>query len=429
MDRVVVVGGGLAGLVAARRLADAGLDVELLEARDEVGGRVRTDNVDGFTLDRGFQVLLTAFPAVQRELDLGALDLRSFAPGATLVRPGERTTLADPVRSPGDAFASLVNRDVRLGDTWRTVRLRRELAATDPDERLEGPDTTIERFLLDYGFSRRFVERFAAPFFGGITLDRSLSSSSAVFRYVFGTLAEGETAVPAAGMAAIPAQLAGRAERAGVDVTVGATVDGLEPGDAAPATGSGVGGSVTVQTGDGGRDADAVVVATDPRTAQELTGVATPTDPRGCVTQYASLAPHHDLDTGKKIVLNVAADRPNQVVPLSAVAPEYAADDRQLVAAVFLGDPADTDEELAAATTDALAAWYPEQRFDDVDVLRTVRVPFSQFAQPPGFRDGLPAVDAPDGPVFLAGEYTQWSSIQGALESGRLAAEAVLSAD
>ena len=113
MDRVAVVGGGLAGLVAARHLADAGLDVELFEARDEVGGRVRTDHADGFTLDLGFQVLLTAFPAVQRELDLRSLDLRAFTPGGTLVRPGERTTLSDPLRSPGDAFASLVNRDVR----------------------------------------------------------------------------------------------------------------------------------------------------------------------------------------------------------------------------------------------------------------------------------------------------------------------------
>ena len=410
---------GLAGLVAARRLADAGCDVELVEGRDAVGGRVRTEHVDGFTLDRGFQVLLTAYPAVRRELDLDALDLRAFTPGATLVRPGERTTLSDPLRAPGDAFATLVNRDVRLGDKLSTVRLQRELADADHAELLDGPDTTVEQFLLDYGFSRRYVERFAAPFFGGITLDRSLSTSSAVFRYVFKVLAEGETAVPADGMGAIPEQLAARARDAGVDVTLGTAVTAVDP---APD-----GDGVTVETDDGAREADACVVATDPPTASDLTGVDAPSEGVGCVTQYLSLPPHHDLDTGKKLVLNVADDRPNEVVPLSTVAPEYAPDDRQLVAAVFLGDPDESDESLATAARDALASWYPEQRFDDVEHLRTVRVPFSQFAQPPGFRADLPSVDAPDGPVFLAGDYTQWSSIQGALESGRVAADAALS--
>ncbi|MEF8908431.1 MAG: FAD-dependent oxidoreductase, partial [Haloarculaceae archaeon] len=101
----VVVGGGLAGLVAARHLADRGAEVTLLERRDRVGGRVHTEHVDGYTLDRGFQVLFTAYPAVQRELDLDALSLRRFRPGAVIARPGERSTLSDPLRDPRAATA------------------------------------------------------------------------------------------------------------------------------------------------------------------------------------------------------------------------------------------------------------------------------------------------------------------------------------
>ena len=95
---VFVAGGGLAGLVAARRLAARGANVRLSEQASDVGGRVRSRYEDGYTFDRGFQVLFTAYPAAKRELDLASLDLREFTPGATLARPGHRSVLADPLR-------------------------------------------------------------------------------------------------------------------------------------------------------------------------------------------------------------------------------------------------------------------------------------------------------------------------------------------
>ena len=415
MSRVAVVGGGLAGLVAARRLAESGVDVELLERERTVGGRVRSVHEDGFTFDRGFQVLFTAYPAVQRELDLRALSLRRFAPGAVLARPHHRSVLADPLRDPGGATETLFNREVSVGDKLRTLSLWRELRGRDTDEILDAPDRSIESYLADRGFSRRFVENFAAPFYGGITLDRSLSSSSAVFEYTFEMLAAGDIAVPADGMGAIGRQLADRATEAGATVRTGVAVDSLET------TGDGV----RLSTADGEVSADAAVVATDPPTAADLTGVETPTEPRGCVTQYFSLPAHVDLGTEKRLILNAAAARPNEVAPLSTVAPEYAPDDRRLLSATFLGTQSEDGETLAAEVREALASWYPSRRFDELDLLHTDRVEFAQFAQPPGFRESLPDPDDPDGPVVLAGDYTQWSSLDGALDSGRVAAEAV----
>ena len=414
MTEVAIVGGGLAGLVAARHLADAGLDVTLFERREELGGRVRSRVVDGYTLDRGFQVMFTAYPAVRRELDLDALDLRAFSPGATIARPDHRSTLADPFRDPGALVESALNTDVSIGDKIRTLRLRRALADEDPETLFDGPDETIREYLERWGFSERYLENFVAPFYGGITLDRSLSTDAGVFRYTFAMLSRGKTAVPADGMGAVSEQLAARAREAGATLETDAAVDAVE----------GDGGEVTVETGAETATADAAVIAADPETARELTGVAAiPTGSRSCVTQYFALN-ERALDTGMRIVLNAGDDRPNTVAPLSTVAPEYAPDGRMLLSATTLGTPDASDADLATRTRDALATWYPEHRFDDLELVATDRVEFAQFDQPRGFRDDLPAVDAPEGPVFLAGDYTNWSSIQGAMKSGRVAAEA-----
>ncbi|MFB6174263.1 MAG: NAD(P)/FAD-dependent oxidoreductase [Halobacteriales archaeon] len=416
VERILVAGGGLAGLTAARHLAADGFDVQVIERRDTVGGRVRTDREDGFLLDRGFQVLFPAYPAVRRELDLGALDLRRFEPGATIARPGERSVLADPLRAPRRAPASLANREVSVADKLRTLRLRLELTRRDWESCFAGPDESIRSYLRGRGFSERFVGNFAAPFYGGITLDRSLSTSRAVFEYTFKAMAEGPIAVPAGGMGAIPDQLAAGARDAGATVETDAAVEAVTPRDS---------GGVSLRVEGAEMEADAAVVATDPPTAGELTGVdAIPTDARGCVTQYFTL-PRPAPGGEGRLVLNAGGTGPNHVAPLSAVAPEYAPDGRALLSAVFLGDPDPDDAELAERTRAALASWYPERGFGDLALLRTDRIRFAQFEQPPGFREGLPDASAPEGDVFLAGDYTRWSSIDAAIESGRATAAAV----
>ncbi|MEF8777050.1 MAG: NAD(P)/FAD-dependent oxidoreductase [Haloarculaceae archaeon] len=422
MSEVVVVGGGLAGLVAARGLAEAGDSVTLLERRDEMGGRVRSETVDGFTLDRGFQVLFTAYPAVRRELDLDALDLGAFRPGATVARGDNRSSVADPLGDPWGLPATLFSDALTLWDAWRLLGLRRELARTPADELLVPAGTTTREYLRENGFSRRFLDRFAAPFYGGITLDRSLSTSSAVFRYTFKMLASGRIAIPADGMGAIPAQLARGARDAGATIDPGTTVQAVDPVD-------GGDDGVAVETGNETLVADAAIVATDPASARELTGLAeVPTDSLGCLTQHFALPRTQDLHVRHPLVLNADEHGPNQVAIVSDASPSLAPEGQQLISATYLGQPSADEDALADRVREHLAGWFPENRFEALDLLRTHRIEHAQHPQPPGFLDARPAVDAPDGPVYLAGDYTRWASIQGALESGRRAVGAIESA-
>jgi len=413
-EDVVVVGGGLAGLVAARRLAEDGFGVTLFEREPTVGGRVRSTHADGFTFDRGFQVLFTSYPAARRELDFDALDLRAFSPGAVICRGDRRATLGDPLRDPGALVPSILNREVSTADKLRTLALKRDLSSKSVDDIWTSEDATIEQYLAARGFSERYVDRFVRPFYGGITLDRSLSTSKRVFEFTFKMLAEGKTVVPADGMGAMTAQLAERAREAGVRIETETPVEAVEAVDA------------TVQIPGETLDAEAVVVAADPKSARDLTGVdAIPTDGLGCVTQHVALQSGHPLADSDRIHLNAGGEVPNTVAPMSGVAPEYAPDDRELAAVTTLGTPDRSSTDLAEAARTAIGSWYPEASATEFEVLHTHRVPFSQFAQPPGVHETLPDVRDPDGAVYLAGDYTRDSSINGAMDSGRAAADAV----
>jgi len=422
-SRVVVVGGGLAGLAAARRLAGDGFDVTLFERREDVGGRVRSRRRDGFVFDRGFQVLFTAYPAARREFDFDALDLRAFSPGATICRGDQRSVLADPLRDPAALTRTLFNAEVSTTDKLRTLRLRADLKAKSVGEIFAEPDATIEQYLYARGFSERYVERFVRPFYGGITLDTDLDTSKRVFEFTFKMLSEGKTVVPAHGMGRLSEHLAERAARTDASVVTGTPVERVEAGDA-PASVRIPGETI---------EADAVVVAADPKASRELAGVAgVPTEGKGCVTQYFAVPPGHPLANSDRIHLNAGGEVPTTVAPMSGVAPEYAPEDRALVAATTVGHEAadddvrpESDGALQTRTREVLAGWYPAASLGDFELLRTDRLPFAQFAQPPGVHQDLPGVRAPDGPVYLAGDYTHDSSINGALESGKAAADAV----
>jgi phytoene dehydrogenase-like protein len=413
---VGVVGAGLAGLVTAKRLAAADHDVTVFEARESVGGRVTSVERDGYTFDRGFQVLFTAYPAAQRELDYDRLDLRRFRPGAIVCRPDHRAIVSDPFRDPRAAVETALTRDLTMGDKLRVLRLRLQLRTTSVDAVFDAEDETIEAYLRRRGFSQRFRRNFARPFYGGITLDPSLQTSKRVFEFTFKMLSTGAIAVPAAGMGAIADQLADQVRTAGGQIETGSEVLGVT---------GGAGGATLTVAGES-HEVDAAVVATDPATARRLTDIESiPTETKGCVTQYYRLG-SSELGTGKRLLLNATADGgPNEIVPVTEVAPEYAPDDETVISATYLGVPSDDDRTLTERTRETLAAWYPERSIDRLECVHTDRIPNAQFAQPPGIHETLPGPRDPEGAVYLAGEYTRDSSINGALLSGRDAASAV----
>lgn len=414
---IAVVGAGPAGLVAARRLAQAGFDVTVFEREDRVGGRVRSVHDSGFVFDKGFQVLFTAYPAARRELELDALDLRHYKPGALVCRAGERKLIADPFREPTKLPQALFSSAITLGDKLRLLRLRRELRQTPVHEIWGREDASIRNYLAGRGFSRRFIEDFAEPFYGGITLDRSLSTSKRVFEFTFKMLAEATAAVPTEGMGAITHHLAARANATGATIRLESPVAAVRP----------TGDEVQVDLGGETVAADAAVIATDPQTASEMTGVDTiPTAGRGCITQYFGIPVPGALDLEPRIHLNADGDAPNLVAPVSTVAPEHAASDVTIISATTLGHrPNESDLDLAVRTRETLADWFPGYSVSDMNLVHTERIEFAQFAQPPGIHEQLPNVRDPAGPVYLAGSYTHDASINGALESGRSAADAI----
>lgn len=414
---VAIVGGGLAGLTAAVELAERGHAVTVYEAAPQVGGQVRSVHHNGFTLDRGFQVLFAAYPTVGQVLDLSALRLRRFRPGAVLARAGMRSVLADPFRDPRAALASLSCPEVTLGDKLRTLLLRRRLRRRPFETIFGGTDRSIAAELRRLGFSDGYIEHFARPFFGAITQDPQLGSSKQLFEYIFKALTMGPIAVPSAGMGAISEQVAGRARTAGATIHTDRRVRELVPG----------GDHAVLMTDAEQQRVDAAIVATDPATtASLLPSTPLPTATRSTITQHYALPADGLPATARRIILDVTGADPAVVVPMSAIAPSYAPADAELLVASFIDTPLETPTEtLARATRDSLGRWYPERSFTDLQVLATDRIADAQPVQPPGFTAKRPAVTAPPPPVVLAGAVTTWGSIEGAIASGINAATAV----
>lgn len=402
---MIVVGAGLAGLSAARLLRRSGRSVVVLEASDGIGGRVRTDLVDGCRLDRGFQVVLTGYPELTRQFDLDSLDLRTFDPGA-LVRVGGRFhVLGDPLRRPGSLPSTLRAPVGTVADKLRMLRYRRSLTSRTVPELLSAPDGTTGEHLGKSGFSDRMIDRFFRPLAGGILLDPELQTSHRMFDSVFRTLAVGDAAVPALGMGEIPARLA---EGIGFEVIrLRSAASRVEPG------------RVTLEDGSAIRG-DSVVVATEAPAAAGLLGLP---EARGravsCVWFRAATPP----TDSKAIILDGNGEGPAlNVAVMTNVAPGYTDDGSALIAAACPGVADPTLEEPVRAQ---LRTWWGQQ-VDGWEHMRTDAIEHGQPDQRPPF-DPKRKVVLGDG-LFVCGDHRDTASTQGALFSGRRCAEAVLAA-
>ena len=415
---VVIVGAGLAGLACARRLMQCGVPFTLLEASDGVGGRVRTDVVEGFRLDRGFQLFLPAYPEAARVLDYAALELRPFVPGALVRVNGRFHRVADPRVEPLTGLRSAFNPVGTFRDKLRLANLKLALDRVGVEALGDTPDTsTLDELRGNRGFTDAFIQRLAAPFFGGVFLDKELATSARFFRFVFKMFAAGAGAVPRLGMGRIPEQLASTLPPG--SMRLNAAVTSLQPGRVTLADGE----TLTPR---------AVVVATDATAAARLTGGAV-ADPgwKGNVTVYFA-ADRSPIGEGILAVNGDGVGPVNTVAVMSDVSPDYAPPGASLVSASVVGDGTLSPGDITSSSGDIessvrrqLAGWYGDA-VGGWRHLRTYRVPLALPDQSAGKLSPWQRPVRLERGLYVCGDHRDNASIDGALTSGFRAAQAAL---
>ena len=205
--KIHIIGAGISGLTAATVLEQNGFAPIIIEATDRPGGRVKTDVIEGYQLDNGFQVLLTAYPYAQKYLDLDALELQKFVPGAAIYKDGKQIRIGDPLRDLSLLFSTLFSGIGTFSDKLKILQLNLKLKNKTVSSIFFDKEQTTLSYLSDFGFSTGMIKDFFKPFFSGIFLENKLETSSRMFEFVYKMFGEGYAALPKAGIEAIPKQL------------------------------------------------------------------------------------------------------------------------------------------------------------------------------------------------------------------------------
>ncbi|WP_266367389.1 NAD(P)/FAD-dependent oxidoreductase [Tellurirhabdus rosea] len=403
---VVIVGAGMAGLTCAVYLKQAGLDALIVEASDGVGGRVRTDRVDGFRLDRGFQILLTAYPETKRLLDYTALRLQSFRSGA-LIRDEDRWMLfINPLQEPTGIFPTLFSPVGTFADKLRVVELMGRVSGIPTYDLFRQQATSTQSFLEDFGYSDRIINLFFRPFFGGVFLEDSLRTSSNFFEFCFKTFYSGDAAVPALGMQAIPDQLAARLDAS--QIRLNTPVEAIEGQTLRLANGE------TIQ-------ADTIVLAVDAHAAQRLLG--TPTEPRFNKTTCTYFAAPASPKPEKLLMLNPHRQAAvHNVAIMSDVARDYAPAGQTLISVSTQGLDAVNQEGLTERIRRELTDWFGEE----VKAWRWLRTYHLPEALPQYNADARPAPLKLAENLYQCGDQTSYPSLNAAMQTGREVAQQII---
>ncbi|ACO32471.1 MULTISPECIES: NAD(P)/FAD-dependent oxidoreductase [Acidobacterium] len=421
---VVIVGAGVAGLHCARLLEQAGLNVLLLEAADIPGGRIRTDLVEGFRLDRGFQVLLTAYPEAKRALNYPALQLCSMKPGALVYKNERMHYFADPFRDPGAALKLVFDPIVSLRDKLLVARLRGKVQQGPWESLFSNPETSTLEYLRSYGFSSAMIECFFRPFFSGVFLERDLATSSRYFEFLFRIFAQGLVAVPEQGMGVIPRQMAENLKPRTLQTQ--ARVHRIAP----------VLNGITVEAdGVGSIMARAVVLAAgQPSESFGLPAAAAAPAVWNRTTTFYFAAEHAPVQE-PILVLNgnmrdgqPATGPLNHLAVMSRVSPQYAPPGAELIAANVVGTaPQDPQElnRLAEQVREQCRQWFG-------DTVREWKLiasyPIARALPLSPHVEWNPAPDASrlSSGVYACGDDHLFPGVQGALISARTTAECIL---
>ena len=393
---VVVIGAGVAGLSAARTLTTAGAQVRVVEAGDAVGGRMRTDIIDGFRCDRGFQVLNPAYPAVKQ--DLAWLKMQSFGHGVAVRTEDSLELIANPLRHPNKIWTTLKSTALGFRELNSVVSWAKSMVG-DEAKLWDAKDEELAVSFDRAGFPD-YLRRILEQFFDGVLLEDKGSTSANFARYLARTFAAGVPGVPVNGMQALPNHIAASLRN---EVELNTRVTSLKENST----------GVEVATETGIINARYAVVATDPRNAGLLTHSSSPAM-KGCVTWWFTAdQPPSDLP-----FLFVDANiNPGPIVNtavMSNTAPSYAANGRVLIqATALLGldhpEPSEADvrNQLNTIYGTSTSSW---------EVVTVHRIDEALPAQPPPLR--IPKIEQVSDLIFIAGDHTESASIQGAMSSG-----------
>lgn len=402
---VLIIGAGIAGLSCAAYLHSKGVETQILEATDGIGGRVRTDIENGFLLDRGFQILLTSYPEAQQLLNFEALNLKEFKSGALIKTEQGFTTLANPFKEPSELLTSLFSSVGTLSDKLRVARLSWETQGLD-EEIMEKPTQSTLDFLKAYGFSEKFISEFFKPFFGGVFLENELATSASFFKYIFGKFYDGEATIPGNGMQQIAKQIASKLPAN--TIRLNTKVSKIQ------------GNTVVLSNGEHIL-ANQIVVATDSYQAAQLLNQPLPTQFNSTICSYFE-APKSPL---VKPMLALNPDRNglihNLCVP-SDIAPHYAPEGKALVSVSTQNAPSLSDEAWEKQLRTELKDWFGTE-VDSWKFLKKYEIKESLNAFPAG------SVLNPQFKIsenlYQCGDWTSYPSLNAAMMSGRKVAELI----
>lgn len=215
-QNIAIIGAGVSGLTAALALENHGYSATIYDSNDYIGGRVASKVIDGYTLDIGFQVLLTAYPLAKKYLNYETLDLVRFESGSKIVFNGNTYTIGDALRNPSLLWSTITSPVGTIIDKWKIFKLSKEMKAKSIEQIFNETEISTLKYLKTYGFSEKIITHFFQPFFSGIFLETALDTSSRMFEFIFKMFSEGDAAIPKNGIKAIPEQLASQLKKSNV---------------------------------------------------------------------------------------------------------------------------------------------------------------------------------------------------------------------